>query len=265
MSLYRPGSGELLRVKARSWDCESCGLDKRNKIALMCEWADDLRMLTPTLMQPAYRRGEPPPETHALCDPTTHVYEHHHHKTGRSTGERWRTLATCIHCCRRLSGMLVLFRKRLRRRWPSVEYLWSREDHKSGSIHVHMAMSGLPRGLHAKSRDIRWIQAQWRAVGGGRLDPGFEQSTDKRRVGWYLGKYLAKRHVQPMAKGYRRWSRTAGFSPTVRMNDYRQPPPDKPERIERVGWFHPTTAALMAFRVWLPVPEPPPPRTFPAP
>lgn len=262
MSLVGRTTGEIKTVKARAWDCPSCGLDKQRQIALMCSLArSPLRMLTGTFQQPLdLGEAAPAPARHARCDRRTHVYV-----STRDQVARWRLMSNCAHCCRYVSDVVAKFRKRLRRRFGDhVRFLWAREDHPtSGAIHLHMAFAGLPpMGRHTRSG--RWVKKQWSEVGGGFLDLG-EIFTDTERAGWYIGKYLAKRHDQSMAKGYRRWSRTRNFSPDVLMKppavwDGHEPPevPPPPESFVLDGWLHPVSGDLWARRFWLAAADPGP-------
>jgi len=256
MSLVGRTTGEIKTVKMRAWDCPSCGLDKQRAIAQMCMAArGTLRMLTGTFSQPLdLGEGAPAPARHARCDRKTHL------RTNPETGlTQWRLMSNCSHCCRWVSGVVARFRKRLRRRFgPDVKILWAREDHpRSGAIHLHMAAGGLPP-MGRKTRTGRWVKAQWKEVGGGWMDLG-EIYTDRGKAGWYIGKYLAKRHDQSMAKGYRRWSRTQNFAPGIVMHydplaearaAVREAPRD-PETYLVDGWHHPLTGDLWAVRHWV--------------
>lgn len=186
-----------------------------------------------------------PPEF-SDCDWYSHVYEY---KDGTL---RWRTLSTCSLCCRRVARMMDTLTKWARRRWPAAQRLWVREDHKSGALHVHSAWAGVPY-VARKSRNARRIREQWAHLGGGFVDFGKQDSSrDGSRMGWYIGKYLAKSHDRRMARGYRRWSRSRGFAPEVVMPRY-IPPPDRPPGIvEVIGWVDPFTREVRATRTLLP-------------
>lgn len=262
MSLVRHSTGEVVTVKARAWDCPSCGLDKQRTLAAMCQAADPAWLLTLTFTQPHAVHGatgeDLTPARHASCDRASHVYEYVD-KRGRSS-LRWRLLSTCAHCCRYVSRALALWRKRMRRRWPAFDYLWAREDHpRSGAVHVHLALVGLPRVLTRADRGF--IKDAWNGCGGGFSDLSKRSADSGNRLGWYLGKYLAKRHDQRMSKGYRRWSRTQRFAPGIVMNPYRAQREDDPSQLPQLeppvidGWLHPLTDRLAAARVWL---DPPP-------
>lgn len=257
LSLVRAETGETFTVKTRAWDCPSCGLDKRRKIAEMCADAGLLRMLTLTFRQPIAVSGVIP-DGFLACDRRTHVA-----RNPRDGVYRWRILGACPHCCRRVSAAVAAFRKRLRRRFgPQVKYLWAREDHPtSGALHLHVATSGLPV-VTRRNAAGRWIKRQWAELGGGFVDLGLDGKVGAGgKAGWYLGKYLAKRHDQRLARGYRRWSRTQNFAPWVRMVDP-QPttPPGTP--LEREGWLHPLTDDVLPVRTWnLPPPDPAPAAT----
>ncbi len=251
MSRVSPATGEVVRVRAYAWDCPSCGLDKRRSIAEMCSVAGVRRMVTLTLEQ--YRVvDDVVPARHSSCDPFSHQS-----RANTDGTLRWKVMSTCPHCCAWVSRALAALRKRLRRRWgPEVQYLWGREEHKSGAIHLHVAVLGLPDVLTRKSRAGRWLKKQWREVGGGFVDIGHQGDAGGARVGWYIGKYLAKRQDKRMAAGYRRWSRTRSFAPGVRMYGYR-PPTDAPPGpgTDLLGWHHPVLELVNAHRVWLEAPR----------
>lgn len=271
---------EEVTVRARTWDCPSCGQDKRRKIADMCLLASPKVMFTATFPQPHYvdppqagdPRDLPPlayvglvgeqrdsgvPPRHAKCDSQTHVY------TYRDGTRRWRVMAECEHCCRYVTATLSAWRKRVRRRFgDQVDYLWAREDHPiSGALHVHMAVSGLPP-MSKSSRSARWMKRQWQELSGGFADVSARSSQTGGGVGWYLGKYLAKRQDQSMAKGFRRWSRTRDFAPEIRMNDPSENPrvwlaPDEP--VEVMGWervvYETGEIVVSRLRDWDPPPD----------
>lgn len=247
--------GDERRVKARSWDCPSCGRDKRNTLATMVSAALAERLITFTLPQPhaVDEDGCPvTPDGFGDCDWATHVYRY------RDGSLRWRTLSTCSHCCARVSRMMRLQLKRARRQWPQAQVLWAREDHKSGSVHVHSAWVGLP-AMGRRSRAGRRFKRWWSELGGGFVDlgAGGDSPRDARRVGWYIGKYLAKRHDQKMAPGYRRWSRSYGFAPEVRMPRWVPEDGHVPAVTVRIlGWEDPRTGEVCAERFWPPEPRP---------
>jgi hypothetical protein len=181
------------------------------------------------------------------CDWYTHV------QPAKTDGTlRWLTISTCRHCCGRVSRMMDSLTKRLRRRYPDAQRLWVREEHKSGALHVHSAWSGVP-WVSRKSRAANRIRQDWADLGGGFVDFGKRDShKDSRAMGWYVGKYLAKSHDRPMARGYRRWSRSLGFAPDVRMPRY-QPDPDRPAGVVTVlGWVDPFTLEVRATRTHVP-------------
>ncbi len=250
---------EVRTVKTRSWDCPSCGLDKRNRLAEMALKAatpeKSPRMLTMTFTQPRMDDDGVIPDRHWDCDPSSHVYEYRQ-KDG-TTSLRWRLISTCPHCCRYVTGVMVRFRKRLRRlHGDQVDYLWAREDHpKSGAIHLHSLWVGLPATITRSNNAGRRLKAAWQEAGGGWLDLGYaDAAAQGRRVGWYIGKYLAKRHDQKMAKGFRRWSRTKGFAPEVLMQPRFGPPVPwlSPHAdAEVVGFVHPISSDVLRERVWL--------------
>jgi hypothetical protein len=118
-----------------------------------------------------------------------------------------------------------MFRKRLRRKWQGFEALVVREvKPKSGAFDLNLAVVGLPP-FKEKSRQARAVRQAWFEVsGGGRLHVGRPQGTGSPgAVGSYVGKYLTKHAHRVMAKGFRRWSRTHGFAPDVRMGADREP------------------------------------------
>jgi hypothetical protein len=252
MSLVRRSTGEGLTVKARAWDCPSCGLDKKRKIAAMCAVADPAWLVTLTLElhRAVGLDGQVvTPDRHARCDRYSHVAEFTDRKGRRSL--RWRVLASCPHCQAWLSGRIEAWRKRMRRRWPDFQYLWSRENHESGSVHVHLAVVGLPTVLRRAERAA--IKHAWSALGTGFLDLSKRSARAGDRLGWYLGKYIAKRQDQRVARGYRRWSRTRAFAAAVRMTDPWPGPADRAASAdppELVGWLDPWSGEVARVRAW---------------
>lgn len=259
MSVRRQGSDDALVVKARSWDCPSCGLDKRRALRLMVATEGSRWLLTLTYRQPAAydRAGTPvvPPE-HQGCDRHSHTYRYVD-QAGRASW-RWRTLASCAHCCGRRSIMLRHLVKRLRRLWGNgFRYLGVVEDQKNGAMHLHLALSGVPEALPRLVRTK--VARDWQQLGGGYVNfrpppPGSSPGA----MGWYLGKYLAKRQDQRMARGYRRWTRAQSYAPDVRM---RWVDPDAiaqvddvaPAECKIVGWWHPLLPVVCRSRVWVTV------------
>ena len=248
---------QVLTVKARLWDCPSCGYDKRRTLRDMVAAEGSRWLLTLTYTQPpAYdAQGRPltPPE-HAQCDRSQHVYEYTSPRG--HTSWRWRVLPSCSHCCRRRSSMMKKLVKRLRRLWGAqVGYLHVIEPQKNGALHLHLAMSGIPVVLARQDR-VRVAKA-WQELGGGFSDfrpppPGGSAGG----MGWYLGKYLAKRQDHRMAAGFRRWSRSGRFAAALRMRwiDPNVPPavaPRQGEEIKAVGWRHPFTSLTSLTRVWV--------------
>jgi len=74
------------------------------------------------------------------CDPATHIQWNL-----INGGFRWQVLASCPHCCRYVSHSLGKFRQRVRRAgFAGFGYLQAREEHKSGAMHLHLAVIGLP-------------------------------------------------------------------------------------------------------------------------
>lgn len=245
-------SGDRLTVKARAWDCPSCGLDKRRALVGMCSEADPAWMLTLTFTQPLavnLLTGEAVrPARHEFCDWHSHVYVHTDPRGRESL--RWRLLSTCTHCCKYVSNALAKMRKRLRRMWSGFQCLWVREDHRSGAVHVHMAVVGLPKVLRRVERAR--IKDAWNGCGGGFADLAKRSAAAGGALGAYLGKYLTKQTGRKMARGYRRWSRTRAFGAGVRMT-YRWPREDQvPGEVARfrlVGWVDPTTGSVSAYRL----------------
>lgn len=253
MVLRRGVEVQVLTVKARSWDCPSCGLDKRRTLRDMINLEECRWLLTLTYRQPhaVGPRGEDlTPEEHANCDRTSHVYRYVDGTT------RWRTMASCRHCCRRRSWMLRTLVKRLRRLWgPQFNYLAVVEDQKNGSMHLHLALSGVPDQLTRYQRVS--VARSWTELGGGysnfRPPP---PNASPAALGWYLGKYLAKKQDQRMARGYRRWTRAAGFAAAIRMrwvDPLVQAVNVAPAatKIKIVGWRHPTLPVVSRTRVWI--------------
>jgi hypothetical protein len=268
---------QVLNVKQRMWDCPSCGRDKQRILAEICAAADPDRMITFTLPQPvavdsaslaALRREDPrylrapayecfaalervlgsapcTPAEFVDCDPRTHLIEYVNRRGVKTL--RWLTMGRCSGCCVRVSEMLTLWRKSMRRDAEGLEYLRAYEDHASGALHIHMAADGLPALGYRRGTRTRFtpagaeVQRHWTRLGGGMVDPGHSDKHSARGVGWYIGKYLAKRHDQKMAHGFRRWSRTAGFGAEVRMSPPRAPAEDQVLDVELrvIGWKPP--------------------------
>jgi hypothetical protein len=272
-------NGDPITVQARAWDCPSCGLDKRRTLTTMVETAAasvgllnaspvrgsvtgvpesgryfagaGVRMWTFTMEQPPAVDADGValvPEVHRDCDWSSHVYRY------RDGSLRWRTLSSCPFCCKRVSRMLDTLTKWVRRRFPAAQRLWVREDQKNGSLHIHSAWAGVPY-LGRKSRfGAQLVRYAVQELGFGRqVDLGREDGPrDSSRVGWYIGKYLAKQHDGRMAHGYRRWSRSRGFAPDVRMAR-NEPPEDRPAGvIVFVGWLDPSTGEVAATRTRAP-------------
>lgn len=209
--------GVIKHVRSRRWDCPSCGRDKANKIREMCVAAGSWRMFTLTFTQPEYIPSEPPPERHRNCHPSTHVYEY------QDGTLRWRMLETCSHCCAYAAWCWSKFRKSMRRLWPAFEGLQLKEiKPKSGAFDINVAVIGLPR-FARKGSAARKVRAAWVQSGGGRMDVGMPSPKNSPgALGRYIGKYLTKLAHRPLAKGYRRWTRTRGFAPDVRMQEPRE-------------------------------------------
>jgi len=241
--------GELLTVKSRRWDCPSCGRDKAERIRDLCVAQGAERMWVLTFSQPRYLEGEPPPMRHLLCPPETHVYVY---ADGTS---RWRMLEACPHCLRESGRALANFRKSLRRRWPSVELLWVREvKPKSGAFDINVVITGVPP-ITRRTRAGRRIKELWLDAGGGFLDlgDGFKGRRSAGGVGRYIGKYLTKFAARPLARGFRRWSRTAGFASDLRMVEPREP--SELGRLGFLGWVEPEQLAVLPYGTrWWPPP-----------
>lgn len=244
-------NGQALVVVAHLWDCPSHGLDKRRRIADMCAVARPTAMWTFTMPQPhaVDREGQAvTPAGFEDCDWYTHVYVYEPDGT-----LRWRTLSNCPHCCRKVARMFDTLTKWVRRRYPRAQRLWAREDQKNGALHLHSAWAGVPF-VARRSRAARRIRAHWVSLGGGhQVDFGKTDShKNHQAMGWYIGKYLAKSHDRPMARGYRRWSRSRGFAPEVVMPRY-EPDPDRiPGEIVFRGWVDPFSREVRPTRVLLP-------------
>lgn len=245
-------NGEVLTVKSRRWDCPSCGLDKAERIRDLCVVAGADRMWVLTFDQPHYHEGQTPPERHTKCAPETHVY------TYRDGTERWRMLESCPHCCRESARALSNFRKSLRRRWPTAEILWVREiKPQSGAFDINVVIVGVPP-LTRRTRAGRRVKELWAAAGGGFLDlgDGFKGRRSAGGVGRYIGKYLTKFASRPLAKGFRRWSRTKGFAAGLVMA---APPVTDEEKAPRhlawLGWVSPDDLEVMPYGLrWWPSP-----------
>jgi hypothetical protein len=254
--------GEWRVVKQRAWSCPSCGLDRKRTLADMCDVAGVTRMVTLTFAQPIAGAMDwssltftaaPIPRRHRFCDSDTHVYVH---ADGRYL---WRLLPSCQHCCRWVSHRLRLWSLRMRRQWPGFQYLHAREVHKSGALHLHVAVTGIPAGVTRFSKSGRLLKRHWLEVGGGFADVGRHGDNGGRDAGWYVGKYLAKQHDEAFAKGFRRWSRTGHFAPQIRMVPPRDPAADggwhdPAEPIVLGGWVHPD-GVERRWRYWPFAPE----------
>jgi hypothetical protein len=229
--------GVIKTVRSRRWDCPSCGRDKANKIREMCVVAGSYRMFTLTFDQPLYTPESSPPERHRNCHPSSHVY------TYRDGTERWRMLETCSHCCAYAAWCWSKFRKAMRRQWPTFEGLQLKEiQPKSGSFTINLAVIGLPP-FPVKSRAARRVRAMWVQSGGGRMHLGFQSPKNSPgALGRYIGKYLTKLAHRPLAKGYRRWTRTRGFAPDVVMTDPRTP---TGLRHDWLGFVHPDSLEVL--------------------
>jgi hypothetical protein len=178
---------------------------------------------------------------------------------------------------KRVSLWRRLFVLRVRRIFPAFHYLDVIEDHKNGSYHLHFAVTGVPRDVDPKLTG-HVIGRHWYALGGGRVDMAAPPGRDHAgAMGWYLGKYLAKRQEQRMARGHRRWGRSGGFAPEVvmawsqkwrkRFGDERSAAAQAQARAEAesnpradsvcgvVGWWHPLLPSVARVRVWM---DPPP-------
>lgn len=267
---------EFRVVKGRRWDCPSCGLDRKRTLADMCGAALASRMVTLTFEQPrvvfvgAERTpgGLPPgwaariadggilqpspgpgpevlrlvpehiPVRHKDCDPGSHVAWN-----VINGGYRWRLMPDCKHCLRWISWTLSKWVRRMRRLYPGFDYLHAREIHKSGAVHLHLAVRGIPDVVRPRSKAAGVIAHAWGEVGGGFLHVGKAREVAGRDAGYYVGKYLAKQHENTFAKGFRRWSRSADFAPEIRMRpEFASDPdgwadPGAPLRLG--GWVHP--------------------------
>jgi hypothetical protein len=240
-------------------------------------------MWTGTFSQPRYRDGQTP-ERYRHCDPETHVYVYE-----RDESLRWRSLEDCQHCCAWSSLVLANFRKRLRRRWPTAQLLWTREvQPNSGSFTINMALINVPatkrpsdNRMTSAGRKIRQMWAEcvgqdedgtWSGID---LGHKFKGTRSAKGVGVYVGKYLTKLagSGRRLARGYRRWSRTAGFGPEVRMG---RPPNPEPREggLALLGWTDPFTWDVRGDRwhaspgveaVWMHPPADPLPPALPDP
>jgi hypothetical protein len=238
--------GEWRVVKTRRWDCPSCGLDRKRVLVNMCLSARVTRIVTLTLKQPyacppgTLTRSWSVPEGFDACDPVTHVYFH-----VASGTWRWMRIGACEHCCRWVSKMLSRWRDRMRYRWPGFQYLHVRESHKSGALHLHLAVTGVPASITRTSKAGLLLKGAWADLGGGFVDVGRHGDHAGSAAGWYVGKYLAKRQEHGMAPGFRRWTRSAEFGPDVRMT----PQPRAPD--DDGGWAEDVAGAPIVLRHWL--------------
>lgn len=253
--------GQVMHARRHEWRCPSCGPDKRKTIAAMAESADARRILTLTYTQPRATDslGLPHiPHRFVGCDITTHM-----RRASTDGTWRWITNPECANCLRRVSWQLVQFRKRLRRLCPGVQMLRVYERHKNGALHVHILVSGLPKQITRHSGLGTAIKGAWREVGGGFVDLGYPNNAvdGSRKAGGYAAKYLTKAASEGVARGFRVWSRTAGFGPDVRMVAKRDL---AAENVREgfswtvVGWFDPYTGETTQHRPALRAAEPAP-------
>jgi hypothetical protein len=166
--------------------------------------------------------GAPAPEGFAGCDPTTHVMR------SRAGVLQWRRLLKCRTCVAYDSGLMVLWRKRIRRRWPNAQVLVVREEHPGewslGTIHLHVIVTGLPFVIRPKSRSERLVKEHWYAVGGGHARATVSKRGNAQAVGRYVGKYVTKAvQSSAIARRCRIWRRTSGFAAGMVMVGYRPP------------------------------------------
>jgi hypothetical protein len=248
------GDGSFITVKSRRWDCPSCGRDKASRIRDLCVIQGAERMWVLTFTQPHYVEGETPAR-HARCDSETHLYRY------SDGSERWRMLESCPHCCAESGRAIANFRKAIRRRWPDAEMLWVREvKPQSGAFDINVVVTGVPP-LTRRTRGGRRVKELWLQAGGGVLDlgDGFKGRRSAGGVGRYIGKYLTKFAARPMARGYRRWSRTRGFAAGVPTNEPRPLRVDQEtgeiltRRVGWIGWCHPETLEPIGYGLrWWP-------------
>jgi len=239
--------GELFTVKSRRWDCPSCGLDKAERIRDLCVLAKADRMWVLTFPQTTYVDGETP-EHHQGCDPQTHVYVY---RDGRRL---WRMLESCPHCCRYSARAYANFRKAIRRRWPDFEAIMVREvKPQSGAFDLNLVVIGVPPATR-KTRAGRRIKELWLHASGGFLDlgDGFKGRRSSGGVGRYIGKYLTKFAARPLARGFRRWSRTAGFARGYLVAP--RPEPSQKDRLGFLGWCDPDLEVMPYGLRWWPPP-----------
>jgi hypothetical protein len=127
---------------------------------------------------------------------------------------------------------LAKWRRRIRREWPELEYLWVIERTRNCVPHVHLVVVGVPFGLEGKtrqaSRNRGVMHRHWREVGGGRrgcVIKGAPPGGAPGRATRYVTKYVTKEMGAPRPETLKRrrcWSRTAGFGPDVRMPGWRE-------------------------------------------
>jgi len=237
----RRADGKEVTVKGRKWDCPSCGTDKARKLRdmVVAEGVDRLTVLT--FPQPADTGV--PPAGWENCDPETHLYRH---ADGRML---WRRLETCAECCRATSAMVKRLRWRMRKRagWENAQVLWVREvKPRSGAFDYNVVLSNVPV-LTRRGREGRWLKAAWQDISGGFLDlgDGSARNHSPGAMGRYVGKYLTKLAHRPMAKHFRRWGRTGGFAPDVRMREPVYTCRERPMTWTVLGWLDPLTDALI--------------------
>lgn len=213
--VVRLPDGREVPVRGRRWSCPSCGLDKRRQLIRMCERAGAAYLLTLTIAPELVDPLVPKPARHALCRQASHEYKY-------NGVWKWRVIPNCENCCRWRSNELAKWRKRMRRAFGAhVQVLYVFEETKTGLLHIHVAVTGLPAGIPNSLHNdhhpaIMALRALWP---NGYIDLKGRRARTGGALGAYLGKYLTKQDCK-MARGYRRWNRTAGFAPEVFMNQW---------------------------------------------
>jgi hypothetical protein len=90
------------------------------------------------------------------------------------------------------------FRVYLKRKYgKSISFISVMHLHKSGTPHLHILLD----------RYIKqsWIKKSWSKLGGGEI-VYIEEVKDLEKIGWYLGKYLAKEEILDIPTRIRRFS-----------------------------------------------------------
>jgi len=94
------------------------------------------------------------------------------------------------------------FRVYLVRRGYNKGFIWVKEHHKSGILHLHVLLGAfIPQA---------WISEAWNALGGGKIV--YIKYVDAQRIGAYLTKYLTK---ELLIEGFEPGERRYGCSRSI--------------------------------------------------